>query len=350
MAEKKGRSTVYNHITSMDKLAKVNPENLILEEDFVEYLKSTDKARGTIKQYRANLRVFWCWNLEFNDNIFFVELKKRQLTKFQNHAINEWGWSPRRVRTVKATLSSLSNFIVRILDDEYPNYKSIINMVESPVDRPVRDKSIFDEVMDMQPLLDYLVKNHEYAQACAVSLAMNSGRRKSELLRFKVGWFTPEHTICGGALYKTPEMVQTKGRGEDGKPLYLYTIASSFDPYLKLWMDERKRLKIRSQWLFPRRRGERWIDEPMLLSSMDYWAKSFSEFLGKPFYWHSLRHFFTTKLRNYGIPSNVIQDLMGWDSADMVNRYDDTEKDSVFEKYFGSSGIKKVKEGSLEDL
>lgn len=350
MGECKGRKTVYNNITSEEKLKSVNPKNLELEDDFVGYLESTDKSKGTIKQYRANLHVFWCWNMEFNDDVFFINLKKRQLAKFQNYAINEWGWSPRRVRTVKATLSSLSNYIERILDDEYPSFKSIINKVESPVDRPVREKSVFDEELDMEPLLKYLVNAHMYAQACAVSLAMNSGRRKAELLRFKVGWFRPEYTICDGALYKTPEMVQTKGRGEEGKPLYLYTIAPAFNPYLELWLKERKKLKIKSQWLFPRKRGGKWIDEPMLVSTMDTWASLFSDVMEKPFYWHSMRHFFTTKLRNYGIPSNVIQDMVGWETADMVNRYDDTEKDSVFERYFGSGGIKKTKEGSIEDL
>ena len=41
----------------------------------------------------------------------------KEFAKFQSHTINEWGWSPKRVRTVKATISSLSNFIENILDD-----------------------------------------------------------------------------------------------------------------------------------------------------------------------------------------------------------------------------------------
>ena len=63
-----GRSTVYNSITSEDKLEQVCEDNLQLEDDFLEYLTSTDRAKSTIKQYKANLHVFWCWNLEFNKN------------------------------------------------------------------------------------------------------------------------------------------------------------------------------------------------------------------------------------------------------------------------------------------
>ena len=70
--QKTGRTTVYNNITSEEKLKQVNPENIELENDFLEYLASVDRSKGTIKQYKANLHVFWCWNLEFNKNKFFL--------------------------------------------------------------------------------------------------------------------------------------------------------------------------------------------------------------------------------------------------------------------------------------
>ena len=347
--QKDGRSTVYNSITSKEKMSQVNSDNIDLENDFLEYLASTDKSKETIKQYRSNLHIFWCWNLEYNNNKFFIKLTKRELSKFQNHAINVWGWSSRRIRTVKATLSSLSNYIENILDDEFDDYKSIVGKIESPVDSPVRDKSVFEE-KELNELLDYLVQNKEYNKACALSLAMNGGRRKAELPRFKVGYFRPEFTICNGALYKTPEKVKTKGRGSKGKMLELFTLASPFDPYLKLWLEERQRIGIISEWLFPKKQDGKWIDEPMPITTLDSWSRSFTTLLGKPFYWHSLRHYFTTKLISYDIPSSVIQDIIGWDSADMVNRYDDTEKDQRFEKYFGSDGIKKIKSTRLEEL
>ena len=41
------RKTVYNNITSEEKLAKVNPENIQLENDFLEYLTSIDRAKTT---------------------------------------------------------------------------------------------------------------------------------------------------------------------------------------------------------------------------------------------------------------------------------------------------------------
>ena len=50
---KAGRTTVYNEITSEEKLAQVNEENIELEEDFLEHLISTDRATSTITQCRA---------------------------------------------------------------------------------------------------------------------------------------------------------------------------------------------------------------------------------------------------------------------------------------------------------
>ena len=113
--KKNGRSTVYNSITSEEKLKSVNPDNIELEKDFLDYLVSVDRANTTITQYRAALRVFWCWNLDNNNNKSFVELSKREIARFQNYALNEWGWSPRRMRMVKSVMRSLENYIINIL-------------------------------------------------------------------------------------------------------------------------------------------------------------------------------------------------------------------------------------------
>ena len=78
-----GRSTVYNYITSEEKLAQVNPENLELQKDFLDYLVSIDRSKGTIYQYNANLNVFFCWNLEYNKNKPFPKLTKRETSQFK---------------------------------------------------------------------------------------------------------------------------------------------------------------------------------------------------------------------------------------------------------------------------
>lgn len=347
--QKEGRTTVYNNITSDDKLQQVNPDNIQLENDFLEYLASIDRSKGTIKQYKANLHVFWCWNLEFNKNKFFVDLTKREISKFQSHAITVWGWSPKRIRTVKATISSLSNYIENILDDEFEGYKPIVRKIESPADVAVRTKTVFNED-ELQALLDKLVASGSYMKACALALAMNNGRRKAELPRFKVSYFDEKNLICEGSLYKSPEKIMTKGRGSRGKMLDVYTLAKSFQPYLDLWLEERKKLKIKSDWLFPKFKDGKWIDEQIDVILLDSWGNTFSKMLNKPFYWHSLRHYFTTKLSEANLPESVIQEIVGWESSDMVRLYNDQTAESQFDKYFGAEGIKSVKQSSLVEL
>ena len=48
-----GRTTVYNDITSKEKLKEVNEENLQLEEDFIEYLKAEYK-----KAYNLDAKIY----------------------------------------------------------------------------------------------------------------------------------------------------------------------------------------------------------------------------------------------------------------------------------------------------
>ena len=349
MSPTAGRTTVYNEITSEEKLKQVNPENLQLEKDFLEYLESVDRSKGTIKQYRANLHIFWCWNLEYNKNKFFVELTKRELVKFQNHALNVWLWSPRRIRVVKATISSLSNFIESILDDEFEDYRSIIKKIESPTNEAVREKSVFTQE-ELQPLLDTLVENKDYMKACVLALAMYSGRRKAELTRFKVSYFTDDNLMFGGSLYKSPEKIKTKGRGTKGKLLEVYVLAKQFKPYLDLWLKEREELGITSDWLFPKYKNGEWLDENIDTSTIDSYSRTYTRLLGKPFYPHSCRHMFCTMLLEQNLPESVVQDIIGWSSSEMVKLYDDRSKDSQLEKYFGEDGIKQVETKGLNDL
>ena len=342
-----GRTTVYNNITSPELIAQINPNNTYLKNEFLEYLKSIDRAPSTIPQYGSDLDIFFCWNLQFNDNKDFIKITKREFAKFQSHALNEWKWSPKRIRRVKSVISSLSSFIENIMDEEegFENYRSVIRKIESPVNATVREKTVFEE-SELQSLLDHLVEQKKYKQAAVVALAMYSGRRKAELPRFKVSYFDDENVIFG-SLWKTPEKVKTKGRGSQGKMINLYVLRNKFKPYLDLWMNQREELGIESEWLFPDSED---MTQPIKPETLDCWNDTYTRFLGKEFYWHSLRHYFTTTLSKSGIPTNVIQDIVNWESADMVSLYDDTSADENIGKYFDENGIKQVESKSLSDL
>lgn len=342
-----GRKTVYNNITSPELIEQILPENKQLGEDFLEYLQSIDRSPNTIDQYKSDLQIFWVWNLQNNSNKPFIKITKREFAKFQNYCLNTWEWSSNRVRRVKSVLSSLSNFIENILDEEeeYEGYRAIIRKIESPVKENVREKTVF-EPDELQKLLDHLVEQGKYMQACILALAMYSGRRKAELPRFKVSYFDEENVFLG-SLYKTPEKVKTKGRGSHGKMLDLYVLKREFDPYLKLWLKQREDNGIMSEWLFPSKDNQ---DEPIKPETLDNWVDTYTRFLGKDFYWHSLRHFFTTQCLKANLPSSVIQEIIGWDSADMVNLYNDTTTEETLAQYFDENGIKDIQATTLSSL
>ena len=65
-----------------------------------------------------NIQFFFCWVVDNAKNKFFTEVNKRDIMMFQNYALQQ-GCSASRVRHLKAALSSISNFIENILDDEY---------------------------------------------------------------------------------------------------------------------------------------------------------------------------------------------------------------------------------------
>ena len=342
-----GRTTKQNKITSPELIAQINPNNINLIKEFLLYLQSTDKSKKTIYQYERDLYIFFVWNLQFNGNKFFIDVKKKDLIRFQGYIIGNNGNSPKRVRRIKSVLSSLSKYIEDILDEQYPEFKNIVSKIESPINQPVREKTVLDSEQ-VKKILDYLVKEKEYQKACFVALAAYSGSRKSELPRFKVSYFKPEYIVFG-SLYKTPEKIVTKGKSSKGKLLYKYTLAKEFQPYLDLWLEERAKLKIDSDWLFVTKSGDKWIQTKV--PTVDKWAERLSEKMGFPIYWHAFRHFFTTELKKHNIPDSVIKAIVGWESVEMVSVYNDLSEDFEIGKYFNKNGINSdVQVGKLEDL
>lgn len=314
-----GRKTVMNDLTTPEEIAAYNSENRQLKEDFLEYLRSTQRSPGTLKGYNSDLDIFFVWNMKYNGDKSFVNLTKRNIVTFQNWLITENKNSPARVRRIKSALSSFSNYIENICDDEYENFRPIIRKIENPVNTAVREKTVLTKEQ-LDYLLDTLVKQGNEQIACCIALAAFSGRRKSELVRFKVSYFD-ESNVYLGSLYKTPEKIKTKGRGL-GKYIYCYTLKHDFQPYLDLWLEKRARLGIENEELFVVKHGNGYT--PATDQTVSGWAEQCERILGVPFYMHSLRHFFTTQLSaEKNLPDEVIKKLVGWDrlSPIVVIRY-----------------------------
>lgn len=340
------RKTKQNNITSAEKTALINPFNTQLKRDFLDYLKSVQRSPKTIEGYDNDLLIVFTYILDRLGNKKFTELTKREIVGLQNWMINENGNSPARVRRIKAAISSMSNYISNVLDDEpeFQNYRPIVRQIENPALQPVREKTVWDDA-ELEALLDKLTnEKKDYQKACLLALAMYSGRRKSELCRFKVSDFAEDKLVCDGALYKSAP-IKTKGRG-GGKFIPCYTLAKRFQPYLDLWLNYRAENGVESEWLFPAADQKEHIS-PTLLNS---WAKTFSRMTGRDFYFHSLRHAFTTYLVRAGIPDSVIAQIVSWESNDMVKVYTDIDADEQIGMYFSGGDICAPQRKSLDEL
>lgn len=336
------RKTQINHGLTANA-SKINPANIQLKHDFLDYLKSVKRSPGTIKGYDNDLDIFFCWVIDNAGNKDFVDITKRELVRFQNWLCDENANSPARVRRIKAAISSLSNYIEAILDteDEFKDFRSIVRKIESPALQAVREKTVLtDEHVDK--LLTSLTESGKYEKACAVALAMFSGRRKAELPRFRMSDFEDDKIVCDGALYKSSP-IQTKGRS-GGKFIPCYTLVKDFKPYLEAWIKQREELGIESEWLLPDPSN---ASEPLSITILNSWAKTFSRILDEDFYWHCCRHRYTTYLVRAGIPDSVIAEIVGWTSTDLVKVYTDIDADEQIGAYFKNGEISVEKKDSL---
>jgi integrase len=217
----------------------------------------------------------------------------------------------------------------------YPNFRNIIRKIESPALEKVRDKVVVTDEM-IEKLLTVLIETEQYQKACVFALAMASGARLSELLQFKVWYFDDKYLNNG--IYKTPEKIRLKGKGERGLRKNKYTLKAAFKKYFDLWVEERTRLGITSEYLFVTKNDEgQWVQAQD--STLHSWNNKFKEILGIPIYLHAMRHYLCTLLRKNNLPDKAIQLFFAWQTIDMINVYDDAEGDDNFDMFFNDEGI-----------
>lgn len=340
-----GRSTK-NFIKSNKK----NFEHDWLIDEFLSYLIAEGKSEKTLKNYKSDLEIWFSWfeeNCKFKGKPkTFDKLKTQDIIKFQSELLSK-GMSINRYSRLKSVISSLANYCQNILsdDEDYPEYKgfiNIVNRVKKPVKEAVREKTILTD-KQCQNYLDFLVENKRYQQACVFALAWASGRRKAELLEIKRHHITEEN-LKWGSLYKT-EKIRCKGKMQE-----VYVLKSKFKPYFDLWMEERNRLNVPDDIddIFIKKENGVW--RKMKESNLNYYAEIFSKEMNVNFYFHCLRHQFTTALLESGIPESIVQQIIGWQSADMVNLYNDADKDDMIGEYFKDGKIISKDKKNLSEL
>ncbi len=330
-----GRFTVYNDNLTKD-WDSVLDQNKKFVKDFIKYCKANDKSPQTLHQYEEWLKVFFCWNYSENGDKSFVKLKKRDFMYY-------FGWcrdlnmSANRIASLKSVLSSLSSEIELLYEDEYPNFRNQLRGLEPVHISTVREKTVISNE-DMAKMLNKLVEDKMYQEACYLALACSSGCRKAELLQMKVSFFTSEKEVFDGYMYCTPP-IRTKGRGRQGKILKKYVIKELFKPFFDKWMEERERLGIDLPDLFITKKDGIYV--PATVSTANTIAEKISKKFGVEYYSHSSRHFFCTYLKRMKLPDDVITQVIGWANSSMIKVYSDIPEEEILGEFF--AGFEKDK-------
>ncbi len=326
------RKTYRKIVVTPELLEQVNKENLKLMARFLKE-KNTRSSNLTVEGYRSDLNIFWCWNLQNNDNKFFIDIKKIEFADFFSYVVEELHWGSSRFSRLRSCLSSFSQFIEKFFDSEYSGFRNVIlKTIENMPKVAQREKTVLtDDQVDN--LLNYLsVTIDEPQQALWVALGIASGARFSELLRFETSNIDEDNTSFNGIFIETLKPIVTKGRGKSGKLLKKYIIKDIFLKYYNPWLIEREKIMKENgkehNFIFIKLNGD-----PAVSGTVRSWIGKMTRFLGTDLYAHALRHRACTALARYKLPQNLIKELMGWSGLEMVNLYTDLEaKDTVWDE------------------
>lgn len=324
------RQTYKKIIVTPERLVEVNPENKKLVERFLKE-KATRTSPLTVKGYQSDANIFFVWNLLHNNNKIFTDIKKLELSDFFSFTTSELQYGSARNNRVRSFLSSLSIFIEKFLDEEYPNFRNLIlKTIESVPKEIRREKTILSDEQ-IEGLLLHLSETDSQL-ACWLALAVYSGSRFAELLRFTTESIDENNTAFENIFLETVKPIKTKGRGRDGKMLYKYILREKFLPYYKTWIEKRKKIlethNKEHKSLFIKDDGS-----PATEATVRSWISLMEKYLGINFYAHACRHFLVTEFSRKNIPPALIKDLVGWSSLEMVQLYNDlTSKDQKWKE------------------
>lgn len=321
MAKRKGRETFRKIITSPELIEQINPENKKLMERFLKNF-ATKRSPKSVVVYRSNLNIFMCYNILFNNNILFVDIKKRDLMEFFDYCVSELQWGSQRFHQMHSALSSFSTFIETYYDDEYPIFRNLLPKIEKLPKDTIRKKSVFEKE-ELDSLMKWLGEINKPQEQCLLAVMMSSGARISELGRFTVSMIDENNTAFEGLFLETTEEMQVKGRGVNGKSIHRYLIKDLFLPYYNKWLPIRNKIMEENNkchdYIFIKGNGD-----PATVSTFRSWIEKWDDVLEKHLYAHSIRHFWTTYLLSVGLEKEFVQELQDWSSDVLVNLYNDS--------------------------
>lgn len=328
MAKGNGRETFRKIITSPELTEQINQKNMKFVDRFLKNF-ATKRSPKSVVVYKSNLIMFLTWNLLYNENKLFMDIRKIELADFFDFCVTELKWNANRYHQMHSCLSSFSAWIENYFDEDYPMFRNLLPKIEKPVKENIREKTVLQKE-DIDKLMNYLEENNEVQEQCLLALAISCGARISELARFTTDLIDEDNIVFDGLFLETTKEIVTKGRGVNGKLLHKYILKDMFLPYYKKWLELRKKIMEENNqehdYIFITKDGS-----PANADRLRDWMGNWSEVVGQPLYAHSLRHYHITFLKRLDIEDDFIVYLTGWSEGTghtMISIYNDmTAKD-----------------------
>lgn len=320
-----GRKTFRKVITSPELTAKINKDNIKLMERFLKNF-ATKRSPKSVTVYRSNLTMFLTWNLLYNENKLFTDIRKIEYADFFDFCVSELRWNANRYHQCHSSLSSFSAWIENYFDEDYPQFRNLLPKIEKPSKEAIREKTVLKEE-DIDKIFETLEEGNRTQEQCLLALAISCGARVSELAQFTISLVNEDNTVFDGLFLETTEKIRTKGSGVQGKMLKKYILKDMFLPYYHKWIDEREEIMKNTNqdhdFIFITKDGN-----PANADRLRDWIGTWGDVIGQPIYPHSLRHYQISLLKRLEIDDDLIVYLTGWAEGTghtMISIYNDNE-------------------------
>ena len=275
------RKQPYNKQFDEEKYKLVNKYNKNALTDWLQQMKCEKKSKKTLYQYERNVKLFYIWVYDEQDNVPIYQLKKKQ---FRNYLLylQDLGLHANRVNSMKSAVSSMLNYLED--DEEYPEIQSNYMAKIKGLPKDEAREIIFLTDEQIGYLYKTLIKSEKYQEALLLAILYDTGARKNEVYGLKLDYIDPEKN-------RTTKKVL----GKRAKWFYLYYHQRTQEAY-KLYVATRDY-----------ENDELWCKEPNHKYTIDWmysvvkgWNKiiegKYGEYLD--FNVHSFRHAFATNMTN----------------------------------------------------
>ena len=323
-------SNIYNQYNTAEKYKDVNLYNKNLLDEFLLNLRAEGKKEGTIRMYKANIKIMFIYILEELDNKPINELKKKN---FRNYVLwlREKGLSVARINNLKSACSSMLSFAC---DDEEYEDDIPVNQIRKlkPINKEARREIIFLTNEQIEKIRNELIKREKYQIALLLSIMYDSGARRNECFQ-----------IMKDDIDVNGHMTKRKVTGKRGKTFNIYYHKWTKECY-ELYMKQRGKDKIEELWLTN-------SGKPASYETLYSWITYCRDILKEieceeiPFNPHTFRHSFATNMTNgthylckdlnRTFSLEEVQILLNHSSIETTNQYIKSRDEEIINNAFG---------------